>query len=120
MMTTTSVLIPGLQCSRHACLRARERFSWSQQVLQKLATRAMLHGLPLVQCRGYLRRYLEALYLQYGKANNLRVYGQVVYLFADQTLITLWPLPQELKALANNLSHRPADRLQAAPAALFS
>jgi len=51
-------------------------------------------GLRHGDCVGRLNRFLDGLYLEYGSANNIRVFGRHVYLFSGSVLITVIHLPR--------------------------
>ena len=50
-----------------------------------------------------LRRYLDSVYLKRETANNIRIYCNNVYLFHNEMLITLYPLPPEFRGIATKL-----------------
>jgi hypothetical protein len=87
----------------HARDRARERFSMEEQSLARLAERAWYMGISLRQSKGRLRRYFDTLWESYGKADNIRLYGQYVFIFSGQVLLTLWHLPVEYRKHAHVL-----------------
>ena len=46
---------------------------------------------------GQLRRYLDKLYFHDRTANNIRIHGEQVFIFAGEKLITVHPVPRELR-----------------------
>lgn len=86
--------------SVHASIRGEERLNLSPQSMARLADKALDIGFPRNQFSGSFGRYLDALYFKYRRANNIRIYGEHVYLFHDTTLITLFPVPREYKKVA--------------------
>lgn len=84
--------------TEHAYLRASERLSLSRDSLNKLSERALNSGLSASNFKhGKFKRYLDHLYFKYRKANNIKIYGDVIYLFRNKVLITLYQLPNEFK-----------------------
>lgn len=86
-----------MKLTRHAADRADERINWSHDVTQKMAEKALRFGLIHSDVSGSFNRYITKLYMAHGKANNVRVYGEHVYLFCGETLLTILPLPKKYK-----------------------
>lgn len=82
--------------TKHAFDRAKERLSWGKDVLNKMANKAFTEGIKHSEAKGHLSKYISKLFLEYKKANNIRVYGHDIFLFKDNTLITLYHLPNDL------------------------
>lgn len=87
--------------SKHGQHRIGERCGLRRKAIHRLADTAFNRGSRIHDFSGSFRRYLEGIYLAQGNANNLRVYAEKVWLFADSTLITIWHLPNEYKSAAN-------------------
>jgi len=90
----------------HAIQRAAERLNLGESSLQRLADTALLSGLMHNECQGKLRRYIDKLFLENRTANNIRIYGDNVFLFASAILITVFPLPQIMKPIATKMLNR--------------
>lgn len=59
------------------------------------------------ETRGLLRDYLEhKASFHEGKANRAWLYGEHVYLFADEALITVLHIPPELRGEARKIARR--------------
>ena len=82
-----------LRITNHAEDRGRERFSLSRNSIERVAQRALSGGVPREATRGQLRRYLDALWQQHRTADNIRLYGEYLFLFSGNVLITAWHLP---------------------------
>lgn len=89
--------------SQHALLRGRERFSLTKRSVKRLAVYAYKNGLTQEDCRGPLKRYVDDLWMKEKDASNIRVYGDNIFLFAGNILVTLYQLPNELRRIANKL-----------------
>lgn len=89
-----------MRVTNHAEDRLRERAGFNRKAAARMAQRALSRGLKHRDAVGRLRSYLDGLFLAHGTANNMRVYGEFVYLFKADTLITVLSLPRELRASA--------------------
>lgn len=87
----------------HAAKRAKQRLGLPKRVVCKNAERALHKGIKHENTRGALRRYLDGLYLKRETANNIRIYCNSVYIFHNEMLITIFPLPQEFRKTAEKL-----------------
>lgn len=65
--------------------------------MEKSVNDALEKGITHGDTKGSFNRYLTSLYFFNKTANNIRVYDYFVYIFADQTLITVLPLPYKYK-----------------------
>ena len=90
----------------HARERAKERLGWNHSALDRMAERALNEGVAHTHTRGRLNRYLGKLYMERKKANNTRLYGEHVFIFSNEVLITVFPLPREMRAAAQKASKR--------------
>ena len=78
----------------HAQLRTRKRVGIPKKAVARASGRAMARGVRAEETWGGLRNYLDTLYWRgNGVANNMRVYGGFIYLFHDETLITVLNVP---------------------------
>ena len=87
----------------HAAKRSKERLGLPKRVTTKNAEKALLYGIKHSETKGALRKYLDGIYLKRETANNIRIYCNNVYLFQNEMLITVYPLPHELKKTAEKL-----------------
>lgn len=81
----------------HAYDRAKERLSLSKDSFCRLALKAYTEGIKAKECKGRLKRYLDKLWFQYKNANNVIIYGENIFFFKDNVLITVYQLPYELR-----------------------
>ena len=80
--------------TRHAERRTRERVGIPKKSVRRAAAKAITQGVKRTETDGGLRRYLDWLYWRgNGEANNIVVYGDKVYLFGNDTLITVLNVP---------------------------
>lgn len=92
-----TITYPPVCITEHAKERARERLKWNAETLEKMSERAMNIGVKHSDTRGKLNRFMSKIYLQHKTANNTRIYGEHIYIFADNVLITVIQLPTVLK-----------------------
>lgn len=95
-----------MKITDHGYDRIDERVGLSGEASEKMAARAMELGISFDEATGQLKGYLTKLYLRHGKANNSRVYGEHVYLFCGDVLITVMHLPNNLKKVAAKIRRR--------------
>jgi hypothetical protein len=101
-----------LVATAHACRRARERLRWHARTLERMLERVFYFGVSAEECDRSLRLYLDELPHEPGQ-NVVRVYGQLVFIFArDEAaatarLLTVYPLPAAHRASAHRAQLRP-------------
>ena len=83
--------------TNHAAKRFKQRVGLPKAACQRHAEKAFSEGFSHAEARGSAKRYLDKLFLEHRKANNLRVYGQFVYLFAGTVLVTVINLPRKIR-----------------------
>lgn len=82
--------------TKHAYKRAKERLGWKKQSLKRTAHIALRSGIRHNQLTGQINRYVSRLYLTHKNCNNIRIYGQNVFMFKNVTLITIFRVPNNL------------------------
>lgn len=88
------------QATCHALDRLAERAGLDRRAAQRMAQRAFERGLRHSEVEGSLRRYLDRLWFDHRKANNIRIYGEFVYLFGGTTLLTVFGFPKKYRRAA--------------------
>lgn len=83
--------------TEHAFEKGKERLSLNKKSLEKLANLAFDKGLKHADMKAYLKKYIDKMYFRNKKANNVRVYGEVLFIFVEDRLVTLYQLPNNLK-----------------------
>lgn len=94
--------------TNHSIQRTKDRVGLSKKIADKNAQKALEFGITHAECKAGLKRYLDGLYLSNGNANNMRIYHRYVYLFRDNRLITILPLPHKFYDLADKLQAQKA------------
>ena len=88
--------VDELRVSKHGSKRARQRVGIPKKAVDKMARTALERGIGYREATGKLRDYIGWLYEKYdGNGNNIRVYGDKVYVFHDAILITVLNVPGE-------------------------
>jgi hypothetical protein len=95
-----------LKITKHAKKRLTERIGINKRSTEKLSEIAYKQGLSHKDLTGILKKYIDKVYLKEKKANNIRIYGNNVYLFCDTTLITVLKLTSKLSRIAIKLSKK--------------
>lgn len=94
------------QITQHAVKRGKERLNLNAQSLSRLAQKALNEGIKHSETRGGLNRYIHMLYLEHRKANNIRIYGEHLFLFCGNLLVTVLYLPHEFRRAAQKAARK--------------
>lgn len=89
----------NIEINEHAYERANERLSLTRESFTKLALKAYEVGINHADAKGRLRKYMDSLWFKYKKANNIKIYGENIFFFKDNVLITVYQVPSDLKKL---------------------
>lgn len=92
--------------TQHALERCKERGGWNPKAAQRMADKALEHGIKHCDTKGALKRYFDHLYMVERNANNLRIYGRHVFVFYHERLITVLHLAHEHVRAVEELSGR--------------
>lgn len=82
--------------SKHAVRRLKERCGLNKRSVQRMADKAFVDGIRHSDTRGRLNKWVTSLYFYNKTANNIRLYGDKAYLFAESTLVTVIQIPPDL------------------------
>ena len=82
--------------TKHAYEKAKERLRWNTKVLDKMAQKAFNKGIHHKDTKGSLNKFITKVWFRYKSCNNIRIYGENIYFFSGQTLITLYRLKTKL------------------------
>lgn len=81
----------------HSVEKAKERLNINRKSLQRIADKAFEHGLTHSEVKGSLSRYMDRLWFRGSKAGNMRIFGEHIFLFAGNALITIFEIPNKYK-----------------------
>lgn len=86
-----------MRVTQHAEQRLRERCGFNRKTSERMAKRAFDNGIPHCKTKGQLNKWITSLYMKNKNANNIRLYGDMVYIFCDGTLVTVMHIPYSLR-----------------------
>ena len=86
-----------IEVTNHAKKRFKQRVGLPKSACQRHAEKAFYEGLTHTDVKGRMKRFFNKLYLEYRSANNLRLYGEFIYLFKGTRLITVIHFPKGMK-----------------------
>lgn len=78
--------------TKHAKERTKRVIPSKKKAVQ-LAEEALEFGIKHEETTGFLNKYLTGLFFYNKTANNIRIYKQKVFVFSNNTLITILNLP---------------------------
>lgn len=82
--------------SKHAKKRLKERCGLNKRSIQRIADKAFTDGVRHSDTRGRLNKWITSLYFYNKTADNIRLYGDKVYIFAGNILVTVIQIPPKL------------------------
>lgn len=95
-----------IRVSRHAEQRMRERCGLNKKSVERMAQKAFDRGIMHSQTRGKLYNWVTSKYFVNQKANNLRIYGDYLYIFDENVLVTVFRVPNNLLKNIENMVRR--------------
>ena len=84
-----------IKVSTHAYERARERLGLNADALKRLCALAYCYGTHFEDTKGALFRFLERRKAEHPD-NDIRVYGENLFIFKGERLVTVYRLPNEV------------------------
>lgn len=96
-----SKIIDSVILTDHAKKRFKERLNIPKKSFERTALKAYNNGIGFYKAKGKLKEYLTYLYTKYDNPNNdwilIKIYGEYIYIFKENILITMYSIPNELK-----------------------
>lgn len=86
-----------MRISNHAKQRMKERCGLQKKSQDRMAQKALADGITHAQTKGRLNKLITKLYFKNQNVNNMRLYGEMIYLFAGETLVTVMQIPNGLR-----------------------
>lgn len=90
----------------HGKERIRKRIGINKKAVEKMKDKAFTLGLTHSETTGSLNKYYTFLYFQNESATNIRIYANYVWIFTNEVLITVFPVPNRHKNSSNKLLKR--------------
>ena len=85
-----------IKVSKHAEQRMRERCGLNKKSIERIAQKAYDKGISHKNTKGNLNKWITSVYLKNTKANNIRLYGEMIYIFCGNILVTVFQIPHNL------------------------
>jgi len=82
--------------TKHAYDMGKSRLSLKKNSISNIAKKAFNTGLSHHQAKGSLKKYVTKLFFKNKKANNIKIYGENVFIFSNNILVTLYRIPSDL------------------------
>mgnify|MGYP003571335509 CR=1 FL=1 len=99
-----------LEISDHARKRIKERCGVrNRKAISRLVRKAFEEGLTHRDVTGKLCKYVDSLYLKYHRGNQIRLFGDKAYIFDNEILITVLPIPHNLLNLVEIAKRKKQD-----------
>lgn len=96
----------SITVTKHAEKRLRERLGLNKKAVQRAAEMAYEKGIKHAETHGNLNKWVTSLYFNNKSANNIRIYNDKAWIFADQNLITVFQIPTSLKKSVEDILNR--------------
>jgi len=103
-------LVNVMRTTVHGKKRIRKRIGIKKKAVDRMRDAAFSKGVTHAQAKGRLSRYFDKLFLEHETCNNIRMYANYVWIFAGETLITVYPIPTNLKNSAIGAQRREKNR----------
>lgn len=86
-----------MQITNHADDRLKERCGLNKKSKERMVQRVLDKGIKHSETKGRLNKWIISLYFYNKMANNIRIWGNQVYIFTGEKLITVINIPNNLK-----------------------
>jgi len=87
--------------SDHAYSRAKERFGIGKKSLFRLFQKAQRFGIGPKDTTGNLHKYMIGEVFKSGIPKNVKIYGEFVFIYDNECLITVFIIPRNIRKAAN-------------------
>ena len=87
----------SVRLTNHAKKRLKERSGLNKRSMYRIAERAYNNGIGYEDTKGEVHRWLKTKCGINRKLNNVRIYGDKLFLFRGECLITVLQIPNSLK-----------------------
>lgn len=82
--------------TKHAEKRLKERSGISQKAADRIMDSVWQKGLSHADLRGNLRKWVDSKRFWERNVDQIRLYGDKLYLFSEEKLVTVIQIPQDL------------------------
>lgn len=98
--------------TKHGEKRIRERSGINKKAVERIVQKAYDVGFTREDTTGQLKKWIDRIYEKNLPANRVRIYGDNMYLFANEYLITMIQIPNELRKNIKNGQKRICDKYE--------
>lgn len=95
-MEDTDIII-----TKHAETRLKERCGLNKKSIKRISQKAFNNGLPGEKAKGELKKWTKSIRRRNEAINNVRIYGDKIFLFDGYTLITVLQIPYSVMKQLN-------------------
>lgn len=81
----------------------KERCGFNRKAQERMAERAFNEGITHKQTKGRMHKWVTSLFFKNCNANNIRLLGEFAYVFCGETLVTVIPIPIDLRKDFRNM-----------------
>ena len=89
--------------TKHAERRLKQRCGIGKKSSKRMVSKIFKNGIKHSQTTGALNKWVTSLFFKHKTANNIRIHGDKAYIFCGETLVTVIPIPNELKVTYKNM-----------------
>ncbi len=90
-----------IEITKHAYLRMKQRNGWSKKTANRMVSRIYNSGKRPEEVKGYLRAWINTKVDENAAEKDFVLYGQQLYIFIDNAMITVLPTPSKEYVLEN-------------------
>lgn len=81
--------------SNHAFDRMKERCGWNKKAALRMVEKVWEYGQDMLTIKGYLAPWIKGRIERQSDGEHSLLYGKFLYVFRENTLITVVPIPQK-------------------------
>ena len=104
-----------MEVSKHGEKRILSRVGGSKKSVDKIAQRAFEEGITHAEAKGNLQRWMGHIFTNYNRGNQMRIYGDKLYVFHKSSLITVVDVPRNLLPLVHKIAKEKKTKKQNTP-----
>lgn len=89
--------------TKHATKRLKQRTGLKKRNFEKYAQEALTGGIKHNETKGSLKKYIDYLYFRHRNGNNIRVHHRIIWIFANNRLVTVFGLDNKFHKIEDKL-----------------
>lgn len=95
-----------MELTKHGEERIRKRIGINKKSINKMKKLAFDKGVAHKDVIGSLKKYYDYLFFKNKTATNVRIYSNYVWIFTNDKLVTVFPMPNKYKNVINKINKR--------------